>query len=708
MRTRSRHSQHGVVAIIMVSLLGLVALAIAASGLMSIKGSQAQQLTLNTTTQANRRAIEGAQIVQSYLSALDATAIAALSPGNLDIAGATGIGAAVLSSTLMPGGAYHITANITGRSFQTASVFQVVYEVTPAAAPQDMVVTGTVNINSNLKLTGNINVLGYSNANLMVRGNVDMAGSVSGINALCATGDIAVSSGIAINRVCSRGAVTLTGAASIAQDISAIGNVVLSGGATAATTVNTNGTVTISGGSATAGVVNAKGNVAVSGGNARVTSALNSEGNVNWTSARAANTINANGTVSYTAPNSSTAVNSGSGVTVSGNGAVQTLNALGNVTLSGTYAGTGVFGKLRGQSNLTFGNGPTIADGEVKGTLSREPEEARQKVKRNASLVVDFTPVSLATVNPSIDAAASVDVYALKEAANYVFEVDANKKRKVTVRNVSGITDGTYFLGDYAYSGNAPSLARGNKDYLCTEVNSNGNCTLPATPYRTICQGYSEYNGCFGYNPGTQTWTISGKSMAVGTAWFSGNVVVSDGTYINTFLSTGTLSTGGSLKVFSPNYVGYTPMCTDSRSAAPYGIAVDYRLSGLYPTDLCVSGTYVPSALGSTALMAGGYGSPGVYSGGNISVGSSNTVYGNVAAGGLLDTSGNTTIIGVVVVANMANAAGTGTTNWTGSTTFDLRDLPSTFTPGALPCMTPGGCGEGSGTTARVKWSMFL
>jgi len=707
MRSPFRHSQQGVVAIIMVSLLGLVALAIAASGLMSIKGSQAQQLTLSTTTQANRRAIEGAQIVQSYLSALDTAAIAALRPGNLDIAGATGIAASVLSSTLMPGGAYHITANITGRSFQTASVFQAVYEVTPAAAPQQTVVSSTVNINSNLKLTGDIKVLGLTTANLMVRGNVDMAGSVSGINALCATGDIAVGGGIAVNRVCSRGAVTLSGSASVPQDISAMGNVVLSGGATSATTVNTNGSVTISGGSATAGVVNAKGNVAVSGGNARVTSALNSEGNVNWTSSSAAKTINANGTVYYKASNNNTTVNSGSHVTLAHNGTVQTLNALGNVTLDG-YWGSGVFGKLRGQSNLTFDNRPTIADGEVKGTLSRKPEEERQKVKRNASLVVDFTPVSLAAVNPSIDAAASVDVYALKEAANYVFEVDGNKKRKVTVRNVSGITDGTYFLGDYAYAWNVPSLARGNKDYLCKAVSSNGNCTLPATPYRTLCQGNSESNGCFQYNPGTQTWTISGISMAVGTAWFAGNLVVNNGTYINTFLSTGTLSTGGSLKVFSPNYVGYRPVCTDSRSAAPYGIAVDYRLSGLYPTDLCVSGTYVKSALGNTALMAGGYGSPGSYSGGNISVGSSNTIYGNVAAGGLLDTSGNTTIIGVVVVSNMANAAGTGTTNWTGSTTFDMRDLPSTFAPGTLPCMTSGGCGKGGGTTARVKWSMFL
>ena len=154
--------------------------------------------------------------------------------------------------------------------------------------------------------------------------------------------------------------------------------------------------------------------------------------------------------------------------------------------------------------------------------------------------------------------------------------------------------------------------------------------------------------------------------MAPGSAWFSGSLVVSNGTYINTFLSTGSISTSGSLKVFSPNYAGYTPVCTDSRGVSPYGITVDYRLSGLYPKDLCVSGAYAPSALGNTALIAGGYSSPGVYSGGDISVGSSNTIYGNVVAGGLLGTTGNTTIVGAVQVANLGNAAGTGTTNWGG------------------------------------------
>lgn len=713
MRSKTNHSQRGAAAVIMVALLGMGALGLTASGLMSLKSAQPQQLMLHTATQANHRAIGGAQIVKSYLSELDAEAIDELTPGNLDIVGATGIFAEVVDIENRGAGRYRITVNITGQSAQTASIFQVVYEIQPggggSGGGQQVVVTGTVNINSNLKLTGNITVLGNTSANLMVTGDVSMQGSVFGINALCATGNMNVSSAISVNRVCSRGSVTLGGAANIANDISAMGDVVLSGGATAATTVNTNSNVTISGGSANAGVVNAKGNVKVSGGSARVTSVLNSEGDVDWSSSRAANIINANGSVLYTAPNSNTVINSGNSVTLSGNGAVQTLNALGNVMLNGTYAGTGVFGSLRAQGNLTFGSGPTIANGRVKGTLSRTPGTG-QNVVRDSALVVPYTPVALPTLDLSVDSAASVDVYLLKEAANYVFEVDADGRRKVTVRNVSGIVDGTYFLGDYDYKWDEPSLARGNKDYLCTQVNSNGKCTAPSTPYRTICQGNSASNGCFVYNKNNQTWTVSGESMAPGTAWFAGSLALGNGTYFNTFLSTGAISTSGSLKVFSPNYAGYDPVCTDSRKSSRYNVSIDYRLSGLYPADLCASGKYEPSALGNTALMAGGYASPGVYSGGDITVGASNAIYGNVVAGGLLGTSGNTTIVGAVQVANLANATGTGTTNWGGSTTIDLGDLPETFDPGAIPCMEQGGCGgeSGDGPKVRARWSRFL
>ena len=652
MRSKTNHSQRGAAAVIMVALLGMGALGITASGLMSLKSAQPQQLMILTATQANHRAIAGAHIVKNYLSELDAEDIDKLSGGelpiqspiDLEIEGAMGISAEVLDIDDMGAGRYRITVNITGRSAQTASVFQVVYEINPSGSAQQVALTGTVSINSNLNLSGSIKVLGSTDAKLMVTGDVSMQGSVSGIDTICATGNLNISSGISVNRICSRGSVTLGGSAKVVNDISAMGNVVLSGGAASATTVNTNSNVTISGGSANAGVVNAKGNVTVSGGNARVTSALNSEGNVEWTSSHFAKIINANGNVLYTAPNSNTVINSGGRVTLSGNGA--------------------------------------------------------------AAVATEHTPVVLPTLNPVIESAASVDVYLLKEVSNYVFEVDADGKRKVTVRNVSGIVDGVYFLGDYKYENNPPSLARGNKDYLCTAVDSNGFCTAPITPYRTICQGNSPYNGCFAYNKNNQTWTVSGESMAPGTAWFAGSLALGNGAYFNTFLSTGAISTSGSLKVFSPNYAGDAPVCTDSRKGSNYNVSIDYRLSGLYPADLCVSGSYEPSALGNTALMAGGYSSPGMYSGGNITVGASNAIYGSVVAGGLLGTSGSTTIVGAVQVANLANATGAGTTDWIGSTTIDLSNLPKTFKPDVIPCMALGGCGDGF--KVRARWSRFL
>ena len=64
-------------------------------------------------------------------------------------------------------------------------------------------------------------------------------------------------------------------------------------------------------------------------------------------------------------------------------------------------------------------------------------------------------------------------------------------------------------------------------------------------------------------------------------------------------------------------------------------------------------------------------------------------------AGGLLSTTGNTTTVDAVQVANHANATGTGTTNWGGRTTIDLSNLLDTFTPGVIPCITPGGFGGG-------------
>ena len=89
------------------------------------------------------------------------------------------------------------------------------------------------------------------------------------------------------------------------------------------------------------------------------------------------------------------------------------------------------------------------------------------------------------------------------------------------------------------------------------------------------------------------------------------------------------------------------------------------------------------------------------YQGGNITLGSSSNVYGNVRAGNEFSSGGSTTIHGFV----SALALGSKVANSLGnSTTFDLRNLPMTF-----KLQGPGGSEEASGPGGvRLKWSRYL
>ena len=711
-----RSRQRGAISILMTTMAGLGVLGLTASGLLAMRGTQEQQLVVHTNTQAAARAWAGADLIQQYLSGLTPTQVAAIPSGALTLGGAQGIEAQVISNADAGGGVRRLQVNVIGRSVQTAVVVQAVYDIAPASsAPSTSAVVslGTVNINSNLNLTGSVDVLGGTNAELMVNGTSTLSGSVTGIHRLCSADDMEIHSAISVNRVCTLGNLSVTGGATVAQDAEVKGNVTLSGNASI-TTVLANGNVTLSGGSARVGTVSTKGDIAVSGGSASITGQAKTEGNISWTSSAAASTLNANGNIAYSAPNNNTSLNARGNIALSGNGNVQTLNALGNATLSSNWD-KGVVGNLRVGGNLTYTDKQRIQNGQVRGTLSRQPNtnswDPTQNITRNASLVVDVPTVSVPVVSPSFKPPVTVDVFQLKDAANYVFEIESGTgKRKVTVRNVAGITNGTYYLGDYGHVWNVPELARGNKDYLCKAVNNSGICTAPALPYRTLCQGHSEYNGCFSYNTRTNTWSLNGETMAPGVAWFDGHLDTGNGTYINTFLATGNISTSGNLKIFSPNYAGYTPVCTNSRNTSPYSLSVDHRLSGLKPTDLCQDdGTYAPNAIGNTALMAGGVGPGGTYAGGNISLGAGNKIHGNVVAGNLLDTTGNTTVVGAVQVAYSRPSDSDNTTRWGGSTTIDLRNIPSTFTPGLIPCM--GGTCDSSGTTTggvRLRWTRYI
>lgn len=700
--------QRGMAAIVTVALIAIGALGIARSGILSIQAAQNQQITMNATSQSKRRAIRGAEILHQYLNSLKTADIEKLQTGNLPISGEEGISAELVSNKKLndknPNSPRQLVINITGRSAQTSSTFQVVYENSLPSnngsgnsnAPTS---TGTINIRSNFEINGDFRVIKGSSAQFMVEGDAKINGSADKeelIESVCASGNITISGGNTVSRVCARGKVTLEGSAKVVTDISAIGDVNLLGGQTSAGIINTNSNVTISNGSAAVATVNAKGNVTLEGGSSVVSNTINAEGAVLWNSSNSTRLINANGNVTYEGGNNTTTINTGGTATLSGNGKVQNLNAIGNVNLLGSYSGTGVIGNLRTEGNLKVnGNkysGPIIGNGIVKGSISGEIYSA-SKVSRDPNLTINYTPVSLKPVDPVITTAPRIDVATLKDSANYVFEI-VNQKKKVTVKNITGIKDGTYFLGSY------PSSP--HKDYLCTAVDQNGACTAPSQPYKTICQGHSEYNECFSFQ--NNEWKISGQTMAPGVAWFDNNLMIHNGVYLNTFLALGDIETQGKTTVISPNYAGYFT-CTNDRSAWPYGFALPSGIAGIFPSDLCVGNRYEPSALANAALIAGGY-SSSIYQGGEIDLGSSTDVYGSIFAGGTMRTSGNMFISGSVQVSNMKNQKDVAT-KWEGSTKIDLSNLPSTFNPGVVPCMNSAGCGAPV-SGMRMRWTRFL
>ncbi|MFY7863966.1 hypothetical protein [Roseateles sp.] len=287
-----------------------------------------------------------------------------------------------------------------------------------------------------------------------------------------------------------------------------------------------------------------------------------------------------------------------------------------------------------------------VASGFYSGTLTKPGSNNQIRMSK-----VSFLSMSTAKLTASTVATPQFDAYAYRSIANYAFTRIGNDTQ-VTVRSVSGIADGSYYL-----TGNGP-----NQDWLCSS-----NTYSPSNCVAKICKGWSEYNSCFSYGGGK--WTVAGTTMAPGTLWFNGDVSAASGTYYNNWLVTGNIDTAGSNLTQAVNYAGYANVCTNS------------DFPSLVPTNFCATGSnaLTPLSHGNIAFGAGAA-VGGVYSGGKISLAASNEVYGSVLAGDILLTTGNTLVHGYVSAARQGSNVGNSSLG--SSTKIDLRDLPAGFDPG--------------------------
>jgi hypothetical protein len=405
----------------------------------------------------------------------------------------------------------------------------------------------------------------------------------------------------------------------------------------------------------------------------------------------------------------------------SGSAGAAVVNTDGNVWL-----GSGNIGRLNAHGNLNFSNWGTVTVGVIGGTKNLE---SQYQTGVNVNVIPNNT-VSITPASPVSLSSAQFNAYALQTAANYAFTINTAANTPingflagyalVTVTNVNGITNGTYYLGSY------PSTNNNALDYLCTAITQttsttspfSGTCQSPAvaSAFR-ICEGYSPQNSCFSYSSGT--WSINGTTMAPGIAWFQGNLTVGSGTYYNSFIATGNITTSGSDNVYALNFAGYSGTVSGT-TYAPTGVCSNSSFGTyfktIYPTQFCntTTQTYNASAssgIGNYAFMAGswvGTNYPGQagYVGGNVTTGASSKVYGNIEAGNEFQSSGSTTISGSVT----ALAQGAAVENSMGaSTTFNLTNMPSTFTmTSSAPGVSGGTTGSATAAAVSIEWARYL
>lgn len=613
-------AQRGVATLLFILLTGLSLGALVFGAVFYVRGTQSQALTVHAQTQAQLKAWSGVEVLRQYLFQSGPEGAAALQANQVvTLTGLDGLSARVVSVAANDAncnGGTRVGFSLVGSSGGANSLLSAVYCVGGGKGG------GPNSPDDDLPIA-------IINGPLKLSGELKVSGN-----------DKAT---IVVN-----GSVTGNGSLSGIDTLIAKGDVTL-GGSTSINTLSSDGSIDLSG-SGTYTTVSALKDITLSGG-------------------VAAGSLTANGSVSIQS-------NSVTSITAIGNVSA-TAATIGNVKTQGRVSGsnTKIGGSALVNGNYTEDSNGSVDSGQYGGVLSKPSWNNNIQMTRVAGLAVPITALTPTTLTiPTIDA------YAYRSAANYQFDRDGSGRIVVTVSQVNGVSDGTYYL-----AGNADK-----QDYLCTGPSYSAS-SCPAK----ICVGNSDYNSCFDYSNGT--WSINGKTldnngstMAPGVAWFKGNLSPGSGAYYNSFIATGNITTAGANVTKAVNYAGSPGICSNSSFAT------------LYPRNYCTGAggsTFTANPPGNIVFAAGGLvGS--TYVGGRIDLTASNHVYGDVLAGDLVVTGGSTTVHGQVVATRQGSNAGN--SSFGASTKIDMTKWPSGGSPGNNPTQTPS-----TPASAKLLWSRY-
>ncbi len=490
-----RRRARGIATVLTMLLMGLGMAAAAIGVAMQLRGTQAQAMTLNAQTRAQMKAWTGTEVVRQFVATLDSAQrnalVTAAQAGGATLAFGTlqGIEATVLPAS----GASELHVAVTGvaaegtRAEATSTVLAVFAMDAGGAGGGGPPVV--LNFNRNLKLGGSITVLKDASSTtafeINVNGDLSTGGnSITGVDTIRSTGTINIGSGSSFGLLHANCDVVLSGSVK-AVTVKARRHYCASGTAAASGEATANGSIKVAGGYSANGTLQALDDV-------QGVESCQASG----TAASSTSTVAATCAAPTVLGVDLTAGGSGAG----------TVRTAGHVRLD-----SGRIGTLAAGGNLHVNSSGTVDASSIGGTLTKPTWNHGVQVSLGGSEPALAAVTAVSMPSPVFDA------YEHEGAAHYAFRIDAAGFRTVTVSHVSGVADGTYYLGRYASH---------QLDHLCTALASgatpaNPTCSLPAaSASRTLCKGYSAYNGCISHTVGTGTGRIDGTSIAPGSAGF--------------------------------------------------------------------------------------------------------------------------------------------------------------------------------------------
>lgn len=681
--------QRGIASLLILLMIGLSLTAAIIGSVYHLRVTQEQSISVHAQTQAQARAWSAAEVTRQYFEMLrqDATewqtfydalstALASGTPLTLNI-GMDDVVAKItraqnLTTKTSEGEVPHVTVQITataadGSRAMSSSTLELMYAGAEPTTGESVPNNGAINFYGGLKLNGDITVkkdTGDLTAyEINVIGNVEI-GSISftGLDIIRSTQSIEyVGSQSSIKELHANCDIRMS-SSGMAGIINATNNICLE---------NVTGTGNIE--------VRANGSIAIIGKNWGDVMALAGKGDFQKCAANAKRYCD--GKVPT------------NGIDLRPTPTIKSLQSKGAIVFQSS---TNLTEDAKAEGNISVPSWINLPKVTYGGTINVSPQP--KYAQHVAGYSVSISPALPVNIEPD-----TFDVNTLKNAANYIFYYEANKMR-VEVKNVTGIPNGHYYL----FKGNINNSPF--NDWVCSSP----------TPKASDCvakigAGQSDYNALISYTPNNTTWTLDGTSLAPGIAFFEGNLTLSNGSYYNTMLATGNISTSGSMVIYAPNFAGFNGKqngkiyAYDKPKEKAIGICENSYFPTLKPNQFCSKGVYDYAAvngIGNYALMAGSCeaGSCKPYVGGDIQTGASGDIFGAIKAGNLFTSSGSTTVHGYIT----ALAQRTTTIHSMGaSTTIDLRDLPPGYDPKANSTR-PGSGEAGASGSMDIRWSRYL